>query len=64
MRADQGLTRLQRRLRPHRRQVALAACCSVINKLLDLAPPVLIGLAVDVVVKQQNSWLAALGVAS
>jgi ATP-binding cassette subfamily B protein len=64
MRADQGLTRLQRRLRPHRRQVALAACCSVINKLLDLAPPVLIGLAVDVVVRRNLSWLAGFGVSS
>jgi ATP-binding cassette subfamily B protein len=36
----------------------------VLNKLFDLAPPVLIGLAVDVVVKQNTSWLAAWGVSS
>jgi len=59
-----GYERLLRRLRPHRRQVILAACCSVINKLLDLAPPVLIGLAVDVVVQQRQSWLAGFGVTS
>jgi ATP-binding cassette subfamily B protein len=59
-----GLSRLINRLRPHRRQVLLAACCSVINKLLDLAPPVLIGLAVDVVVQSQNSWLAGWGIRS
>jgi ATP-binding cassette subfamily B protein len=35
-----------------------------LNKLFDLAPPVLIGLAVDVVVKQNSSWLAAWGVSS
>jgi len=39
-----------------------AAIFSVLNKLFDLAPPVLIGLAVDVVVRQQLSWLGTLGV--
>jgi ATP-binding cassette subfamily B protein len=34
----------------------------VLNKLFDLAPPVLIGLAVDVVVRQDNAWLALFGV--
>ena len=56
------LQRLLRTLRPHRRLVWLAASCSVLNKLFDLAPPVLIGLAVDVVVRQHNAWLAAFGV--
>ena len=59
-----GLARLLACLRPHRRQVVLATTCSVLNKLFDLAPPVLIGLAVDVVVREQTSWLAAWGVAS
>ncbi|MEB3185378.1 MAG: ABC transporter transmembrane domain-containing protein, partial [Cyanobacteriota bacterium] len=58
------LQRLIRTLRPHRRLVWLAASCSVLNKLFDLAPPVLIGLAVDVVVQQNTSWLAAFGVVS
>ena len=39
----------------------LAALCSVLNKLFDLAPPVLIGLAVDVVVQQRTAWLAGFG---
>ncbi|MCT0206886.1 ABC transporter ATP-binding protein [Synechococcus sp. CS-1332] len=56
-----GLSRLLTSLRPHRRLVRLAAACSVLNKLFDLAPPVLIGLAVDVVVQQRTSWLAGLG---
>ncbi|MFZ9319221.1 MAG: ABC transporter transmembrane domain-containing protein, partial [Vulcanococcus sp.] len=58
------LQRLLGSLRPHRRLVWLAASCSVLNKLFDLAPPVLIGLAVDVVVQQNTSWLAAFGVTS
>jgi ATP-binding cassette subfamily B protein len=39
----------------------MAASCSVINKIFDLAPPVLIGLAVHVVVQQDTSWLAKPG---
>jgi len=39
----------------------LAAFCSVFNKFWDLAPPLLIGLAVDVVVLREDSTLASLG---
>ncbi|NOY25775.1 MAG: ABC transporter ATP-binding protein [Oligoflexia bacterium] len=46
----------------HRKTVRAAAICSVLNKLFDLAPPALIGIAVDVVVKRQDSLLARLGV--
>jgi len=59
-----ALARLLTTLKPHRRLVWLATICSVLNKLFDLAPPVLIGLAVDVVVRQQSSWLAAFGFSS
>lgn len=34
------------------------------NKIFDLAPPYLIGIAVDVVVKRESSWIANLGVTS
>ena len=60
-RSPAALSRLILHLRPYRRRVWLAASCSVINKIFDLAPPVLIGLAVDVVVQQDTSWLAKLG---
>ncbi|WP_415399647.1 ABC transporter ATP-binding protein [Synechococcus sp. W4D4] len=62
--AQPPLRRLLRALRPHRRLVRLAALCSVLNKLFDLAPPVLIALAVNVVVQQDTSWLASWGVTS
>ena len=55
------LIRLFQHLRPYRSRVWCAASCSVINKIFDLAPPVLIALAVDVVVQQDTSWLAQLG---
>jgi ATP-binding cassette, subfamily B, bacterial len=48
----------------YRRQIWQASICSVLNKLFDLAPPALIGIAVDVVVEQQDSMLARLGLES
>ncbi len=39
----------------------LASTFSVLNKTFDLAPPLLIGAAVDVVVQRENSFLAGLG---
>ncbi|MFB2770897.1 ABC transporter ATP-binding protein [Pelatocladus sp. BLCC-F211] len=46
----------------YRKQIWWATICSILNKLFDLAPPALIGIAVDVVVKQQDSIIARLGV--
>nr|WP_290224897.1 ABC transporter ATP-binding protein [Trichocoleus desertorum] len=43
-------------------QIRWAIACSILNKIFDLAPPALIGAAVDVVVQKQNSWLAQFGV--
>ncbi|MEA5498142.1 ABC transporter ATP-binding protein [Limnoraphis robusta] len=43
-------------------QIFQATICSILNKLFDLAPPVLIGAAVDVVVNQQDSFIAQWGV--
>jgi ATP-binding cassette, subfamily B, bacterial len=62
---DSGSAPLQRLLRYSRGyqgRIWLASLCSVLNKGFDLAPPYLIGMAVDVVVRRQNSWIAALGV--
>ncbi|MGB3535050.1 MAG: ABC transporter ATP-binding protein [Microcoleaceae cyanobacterium] len=55
------LKRLFRYARPHRRQIWQAAICSILNKIFDLAPPLLIGAAVDIVVNQQDSFLANWG---
>lgn len=40
-----------------RPRIYKASIFSVLNKIFDLAPPVLIGLAVDTVVKGEGSWL-------
>lgn len=45
----------------HRGTIRLASFCSITNKIWDLAPPLLIGLAVDVVVEREGSFLATLG---
>ena len=39
----------------------LASLCSVLNKVWDLAPPVLIGMAIDVVAAREDSFLAQMG---
>ena len=56
------LARLLSSLKDERPLIVGASVSSVLNKLFDLAPPVLIGLSVDVVVKEQNSWLGGLGI--
>ncbi|MBE9059615.1 ABC transporter ATP-binding protein [cf. Phormidesmis sp. LEGE 11477] len=48
--------------RKYRSQAWLASLCSLLNTVFDLAPPALIGVAIDIVVDQQNSILARWGV--
>jgi len=40
----------------------LASTASIINRIVDLAPPALIGAAVDVVISQEDSILAGFGI--
>ncbi|AFZ35705.1 Xenobiotic-transporting ATPase [Stanieria cyanosphaera PCC 7437] len=54
--------RLLRYGRKYRVSIWQATICSILNKLFDLAPPALIGAAVDVVVKPQNSIIARFGI--
>lgn len=46
----------------YRLQIWQASICSILNKIFDLAPPVLIGAAVDVVVNEQDSFIARWGI--
>ncbi|HEY9850426.1 MAG TPA: ABC transporter ATP-binding protein [Leptolyngbyaceae cyanobacterium] len=46
----------------YRQQMWLATTYSILNKIFDLAPPALIGIAVDVVVNQKDSIIARWGV--
>ncbi len=56
-----ALARLLRYARGYRRRIAAATACSVINKLFDIAPEILIGIAIDVVVNRETSFVAGLG---
>ncbi|MFG6139080.1 ABC transporter ATP-binding protein [Halomonas sp. B23F22_10] len=61
MRSFEALGRLLRYARGHRRRIVAATVCSIINKLFDIAPEILIGVAIDVVVNQEDSFVAGLG---
>jgi ATP-binding cassette, subfamily B, bacterial len=54
------LRRLWRYARGHRTQVAWATMMSVLNTAADIAPPFLIGIAVDIVVVGQDSLVGRL----
>jgi ATP-binding cassette subfamily B protein len=59
---DSPMRRLWRYAAGYRTQIALATTWSVLNKALDIAPPFLIGFAIDVVVRQESSFLAGFGI--
>ncbi|WP_198406184.1 ABC transporter ATP-binding protein [Parathermosynechococcus lividus] len=56
--------RLLHHTQRYRRQVGLASLYSILNKIFDLAPPVLIGIAVDLVVQRQDSLFSRWGLVS
>nr|WP_089797355.1 ABC transporter ATP-binding protein [Halomonas korlensis] len=56
-----ALVRLLKYARGYRRRIIAASACSIINKLFDIAPEILIGVAIDVVVNQETSFVARLG---
>jgi len=56
------LIRLWGYARGHHREMIVASVYSILNKIFDLAPPLLIGTAVDTVVEKQDSLIARLGI--
>jgi ATP-binding cassette subfamily B protein len=54
--------RLWRYAAGYRKQIVLASIWSFLNQAFDLAPPFLIGLAVDTVANQEDSFLGQLGI--
>lgn len=60
----QSLIRLLKYARGYRRRIIAATICSALNKLFDIAPEILIGIAIDVVVNQEASFVARLGLAT
>ena len=58
------IIRLARSQSKQKKLILLATLCSILNKLFDLAPPVLIGVSIDVVIREKASWLSSYGFAS
>ena len=52
------LGRLLRYARAHRRRFIWASVFSVLKKIFDIAPPLLIGMAVEIVVEKEQSVIA------
>jgi ABC-type multidrug transport system fused ATPase/permease subunit len=65
--ADTDLTKghplvvLFRMIRDERMRVVWATVCSVVNKIFDVMPEILIGIALDVVVRGEDSFVAQAG---
>lgn len=59
-----ALLHLLRYAKGYRRRIILASTCSALNTLFDIMPEILIGVAIDVVVNQQESFLAGFGFAT
>ncbi|MCB5187427.1 ABC transporter ATP-binding protein/permease [Methylobacillus caricis] len=57
------LHRLFNHARQYRKDAYIASFYSLLNKIFDILPEILIGIAVDVVVNRKESFLAGLGVA-
>ena len=61
MNKQKPLIRLLKYAKGLRTKIILASISSIINKLFDIAPEILIGIAIDVVVSKQDSFLASFG---
>ncbi|MCG9894224.1 MAG: ABC transporter ATP-binding protein/permease [Fimbriimonadaceae bacterium] len=57
---EQGLKRLWHHAGPHRGRVVLAAIYTTLGKVMDVMPEILIGAAIDVVVRGQDSFISNL----
>lgn len=58
------LSRLFRYASGYRAKIIWATVCSALNKIFDILPEILIGIAVDTVVNRENSFIARLGISS
>ena len=56
-----ALLHLLRYAKGYRRRIILASTCSALNTFFDIMPEILIGVAIDVVVNQETSFLSGFG---
>lgn len=60
MKTNRPLRQLMHYMMPHKGSLVLAVLSSILNKLCDIVPEILIGIAIDVIVNQQHSTVARL----
>ena len=60
--SESPFKRLLRYAEADRKRIYKASALSILNKIADLAPPALIGVAVDIVIKKEDSALAQWGI--
>lgn len=58
------ILQLYRYAKNFRLQMIIATICTILNQVFDILPELLLGIAVDIVVYQEKSFLAKLGVIS
>ena len=64
MSSTQALKELFKYIHPWRKDYYLGSIYSFLNKLFDIAPEILIGVAVDLVVQKNDSFVSSLGFSS
>lgn len=47
---------------PNKGRIIFASVCSILNKICDIVPEILIGISIDIIVNQQHSVVAKLGI--
>lgn len=56
------LKRIIQYARAEKKLALLASLCSIINKFFDIFPEILIGVAIDVIINKQHSFIAQFGI--
>ena len=59
--ADKAMHRLFAQARSYSSELAIACVFSILNKVLDLMPPVMVGLIIDVVNNEGPAWVTDIG---
>lgn len=62
MKSSNAFIQLLNYAAPSKGKIFFASLCSVLNKICDIVPEILIGIAIDVIVNQEHSVVAKLGI--
>lgn len=62
MKRANALIKILKYASPSKSKIFFASACSVFNKLCDIVPEILIGISIDIIVNQQRSIIARLGI--